>query len=83
MKQKIKERNEKKVEPEQLSENACQHFWDIEVANGPSSMGTCRFCGETKEFLNSLPNFNPLKRRNSPLDLPKMPDVEVDKDSKS
>ena len=83
MKQKVKERNEKREKEENLSENSCQHFWDIEAANGPSSQGICKFCGKTKEFLNSFPDFNPMKRKNNPLDLPKMPDVEIDEDSKS
>lgn len=83
MKQKIKERKGEEVVEENASENECPHFWDIEAANGPSSKGVCRLCGETKEFFNALPDFNPLKRKHNPLDLPKMPDVKVDKDSKS
>lgn len=83
MKQKTKEREEVKVLEEDLSEDNCPHFWDIEAANGPSSLGTCRHCGKTREFFNAFPTFNPLKRRNSPLDLPKMPDVTVDEESKS
>lgn len=83
MKQKIKERKEEKVLEEDLSEDKCPHFWDIEAANGPSSWGTCRRCGKTREFYNAFPAFNPLKRRTNPLDLPRMPDVDVDEDSKS
>ena len=83
MKQNIKERNEENVLDENLSEDTCAHFWDIEPANGPSSQGTCRNCGETKDFFNAFPDLNPLKRKNSPLNLPKMPDVDVDKESKS
>ena len=83
MKQKIKEREEEKVLEEDLSEDRCPHFWDIESANGPSSIGVCRNCGETKEFLNAFPTFNPLKKKGSPMDLPKMPDVKVDEESKS
>ena len=83
MKQKIIEREEDNVLKEDLSENACPHFWDIEAANGPSSQGICRRCGERKEFLNAFPNFNPLKKNSNPMDLPKMPDVDVDEESKS
>ena len=83
MKQKIEERNEENVLEEELSEDTCPHFWDIESANGPSSRGTCRRCGETKEFFNAFPKFNPLKKNNSPMNLPKMPDVKVDQESKS
>ena len=83
MKQKVKERIEEKVLEERSSAGVCSHFWDIEAANGPSSLGICRLCGEKKEFLNAFPAVNPLKRKGNPLDLPKMPDVEVDEDSKS
>ncbi len=33
----------------------CEHFWMIESPNGPTSMGTCRNCGEKSEFRNSMP----------------------------
>jgi hypothetical protein len=79
MKQKLKERAlERPVEPE-----GCHHYWIIEVANGPSSVGRCKICGKKKEFLNAFPDFNPMKRRSNPLDLPKMGNVGIDKDSKS
>jgi hypothetical protein len=32
---------------------ACVHVWDIATAAGPISPGTCRFCGEYREFANS------------------------------
>ena len=82
MKQNTKERKEDLLE-EDNNEDKCSHFWDIESANGPSSQGKCRRCGKTRDFFNAFPDFNPLNRRNSPLDLPKMPDVNVDEDSKS
>ena len=78
MKNKVKEKTEEKP-----SQDECNHYWVIEVADGPSSQGSCKYCGETKEFLNSFPDFNPLKRSSNPLKLPKIPDVEVDKGSKS
>ena len=31
---------------------ACQHHWLIQAADGPTSPGVCRFCGETKDFKN-------------------------------
>lgn len=61
----------------------CHHYWVIEVANGPSSVGKCKYCGETKEFLNAFPVFNPLRKNGSPLKLPKLPDVEMEKGSAS
>jgi hypothetical protein len=79
MKQKVKERTEEKP----VEDNNCNHYWVIEVANGPTSRGQCKHCGATKEFMNSFPDFNALRKNNNPLDLPKMPDVEVDEESKS
>jgi hypothetical protein len=61
----------------------CHHFWKIEVANGPKSIGVCKYCGEYREFLNAFPDFNPMRRNSNPLELPEMPDVEVDEESKS
>ncbi len=29
--------------------------WIIEQPNGPTSIGTCKFCNDTKEFRNSMP----------------------------
>ncbi len=78
MKQRLKERTEDKP-----PEDKCHHYWIIEVADGPESRGRCKYCGATKEFLNYFPDFNPLKRSNNPLSLPGLPDVEVDKGSKS
>ncbi|MFC1941669.1 hypothetical protein ACFLWU_00430 [Chloroflexota bacterium] len=77
-KEKIRENTEEPVTGDQ-----CHHFWTIEIANGPVSKGICKICGETKDFLNTFPDFTALKRNKSPLDLPKIPGVEMDKDSKS
>ena len=30
----------------------CQHHWLIQAADGPTSPGVCRLCGETKDFKN-------------------------------
>jgi hypothetical protein len=78
MKQKVKERVQETTKKEQ-----CHHYWVIEDADGPKSCGTCKYCGETREFLNAIPPFNPLKKNSNPLNLPRLPDVEIDKDSKS
>ena len=61
----------------------CHHYWVIEVANGPSSVGTCKYCGESREFLNAFPTFNPLKKNSNPLALPRLPAVEIDEENKS
>jgi hypothetical protein len=31
----------------------CRHHWLIESPNGATSRGTCRLCGEHREFRNS------------------------------
>jgi len=33
-------------------QSACQHHWVIDPPEGPVSKGTCRSCGEEREFLN-------------------------------
>ncbi len=75
---KVAERVEQETEKQ-----TCHHFWVIDVANGPSSFGKCKYCGEKKEFLNAFPTFNPLKKMSNPLRLPKLLNVEMDKGSKS
>ena len=75
---KVKERTDEYVAREQ-----CSHYWIIEMANGPKSRGVCKHCGESRDFLNTMPDFTVPKRNASPLDLPEMPEVEVDEDSKS
>ena len=32
----------------------CPHHWVIDTPNGPTSVGTCKMCGEKQEFMNSL-----------------------------
>jgi hypothetical protein len=78
MKQKVKEKL-----TEQPAGDGCNHYWVIEVANGPKSSGKCKFCGEVREFFNGFPDFNPLKKNKGVLHLPELPGVEVAKDSKS
>ena len=33
----------------------CEHFWMIESPNGPTSVGTCRHCGEHSASRHSMP----------------------------
>ena len=80
MRQRIKE---KEKLPEKKEKATCHHYWVIEVANGPRSVGTCKYCDETREFLNAFPTFNPLKKNSNPLALPKLPDVQIDEENKS
>jgi hypothetical protein len=74
---------EKEKSPAKDKKQACGHYWIIEVANGPRSLGKCKYCGETREFLNAFPTYNPLKKNSNPLTLPKLPDVEIDKGDNS
>ena len=79
-------RNKAKVEERTKNDtahNRCHHYWVIEVAHGPKSKGVCKYCGEVKYFLNTMPDFNALKRGAHPLNLPKMPEVDLDEESKS
>ncbi len=39
--------------PESVS-GSCIHYWLIDPPDGPVSQGTCRTCGEQREFTNSL-----------------------------
>ena len=32
----------------------CCHHWVIEAPDGPVSLGSCRVCGETREFKNFI-----------------------------
>jgi hypothetical protein len=32
---------------------ACRHFWLIDEADGETSKGKCKFCGEEKQFINN------------------------------
>ena len=42
------------VELADAAESNCAHHWAIESPNGPTSVGACKRCGETKEFKNSI-----------------------------
>ncbi len=68
---------------EPVAKEECSHYWIIEIASGPESRGVCRYCGEEREFLNTMPNYIVVKHNTRPLGLPELPDVELDKDSES
>lgn len=36
-------------------ESVCNHYWDIEPPDGPTSIGICRHCGTQDEFSNVEP----------------------------
>jgi hypothetical protein len=80
MKSRTKEEN---ISEDNPTEEGCHHYWVIEVANGPTSQGVCKYCGAEKEFLNAFPGVNALKRKDNPLKLPKLPKVAVDEENQS
>ena len=60
---------------------ACRHYWVIEAADGPVSMGVCRFCGEEREFQNSWTSLSYTSKDARVFELPNMlDDEEADKE---
>ena len=55
---------------------ACVHVWDINPAAGPTSSGTCRLCGETREFANSSEHL--VESKGKPLDFRRLPAVRTE-----
>ncbi len=54
----------------------CAHYWIIDVPDGPVSCGTCKICGEVREFNNSIdPGRNIWVRATTPTE--PVPDGEV------
>ena len=43
----------------------------------------CKYCGENRDFLNSMPDLTAMKPNANPLELPKVPAVKLGKGSKS
>ena len=78
MRQRVKDKGE-----ESKKTNGCAHFWVIESADGPTSQGICKYCGEKKGFINIMPNPADLKRGANPLKSPDLPKVDLDEESKS
>ena len=39
---------------ELLALGPCQHYWVLDPPEGPVSKGTCRSCGEEREFPNYI-----------------------------
>ena len=38
------------------SNRTCHHYWIIEIPEGPTSRGICKFCGKEREFDNMGPD---------------------------
>ena len=41
----------------------CVHHWKIETPNGAGSAGSCIRCGESRQFRNSLPDWDKYRGR--------------------
>jgi hypothetical protein len=48
-----------KVVEKPANKAACQHFWLIGPALGPTSQGACKYCGQKKTFLNIVEENQP------------------------
>ena len=46
-----------KPEIEAPAEPTCQHHWKIDSPRGALSQGTCKRCGEVREFRNSTTDY--------------------------
>ena len=44
---------------QRLPVQTCAHHWMIQPADGPTSLGMCRFCREVRKFKNSIRWNNP------------------------
>ena len=45
--------------------DACKHHWRLETPNGPTSTGTCKLCGASREFQNSEDGISSLRKHMS------------------
>ena len=45
---------QQETEAVEVLEDLCNHHWIIDSPNGPTSTGTCRVCGEIRDFKNSI-----------------------------
>lgn len=79
----MKQDNITDIETDEIEEEQCPHYWVIEIANGPKSRGQCKYCGEIRDFHNSIVDLNDPRRKSNPLNLPKLSKVKLDKGSKS
>ena len=61
----------------------CQHHWLIQAADGPTSAGVCRICGEIKDFKNYVETatWGDTRLINRPEPVPASAIVKTDLDS--
>ena len=60
------------------SRSTCKHHWVIEPANGPTSKGVCKLCGEVKVFDNILADLMLNNDNSQPFEPDNSLEVEVD-----
>ena len=58
----------------------CAHHWLIQPADGPTSDGVCRICGETREFKNYVETATWGDTRLMPNPAPVSPQIVVSSD---
>ncbi len=56
----------------------CRHHWLIQAADGPTSNGVCRICGEVREFKNYVEAATWGDTRLMPAPAPVNPDIVLD-----
>ncbi len=78
MRQKVDDMLAKDVSVKDITLDECKHYWKIESSNNPTNMGVCKYCGAEKEFLSSLPDYTVIRRNSRVLELPDLPESEVD-----
>jgi hypothetical protein len=70
-----------KIREREIGGGECLHYWLIESADGPTSMGVCKHCGAEREFFNSLQDFSPVvKKPARVLELAGTGDTELEED---
>jgi len=58
----------------------CTHYWVIPAADGPSSLGICKLCLESRLFDNSFPSpdFREIKKSQEEMELIKRGRAEME-----
>lgn len=80
MRQKVEDMLIKDVSVKDITLDECKHYWKIASSSNPTSIGVCKYCGAEKEFLNSLPDYTVIRRNSRVLELPDLPESEVDRE---
>jgi len=75
----MRNRNNMKEKPPAVT-TTCRHYWVIEAADGPTSRGVCKFCGEARVFNNSWTNSGYGGKDARVFDLPNLLDIEEEEE---